>query len=409
MYTLFIYLLRAFYTVAAVFHPKAAALVRGRQNLLRHIREEMAGTTQSVLWVHAASLGEFEQGRPVIEAFRNRWPHWKIVLTFFSPSGYEVRKDYAGADHVFYLPWDTPHQANAFLDCVKPSLVFFIKYEYWQNMMRALATRQTPLLLVSAIFRRSQYWFRWYGASARGRLREVSHFFVQNEESQALLRSIGITACTVSGDTRFDRVSAIVRNAEPVPIAESFKSDEKVWVVGSCWPADWKVLRPFVEAQPHLKFIIAPHEISEAFLREIESGLTRNVMRYSKADIRVSEADVLLIDNIGLLSRLYRYGEYAWVGGAYGKGLHNILEAACYGMPVFFGNRAYQKFREAQELLLRGGAFAVADTDQLEQFYQQVSTPEQFMAACETTRSYVEENVGATDRIIRHCERLLTP
>jgi 3-deoxy-D-manno-octulosonic-acid transferase len=409
LYASFIFLLRFFYRVAAAFHPKARLLVQGRAGLMQRIKTEMAPNTSPVVWVHCASLGEFEQGRPLIEAFKKKLPAIKILLTFFSPSGYEVRKNYPHADFIFYLPWDTPRQARQFIQFTRPVLAVFIKYEFWFFYTRELRKKNIPLISASSIFRSEQPFFHWYGGFFRKLLRNFNHFFVQNESSKALLHSIGIENVTVSGDTRFDRVYDITQKGKAIEIAAKFKGQEKTFVVGSLWPEDLEVLAHFINEHGRtLKFIIAPHEITGSFLNQIEQSLSVKTIRYSQANERVDTYSVLLIDNIGMLSSLYRYGEFAYVGGAFGKGLHNILEAACYGVPIFFGNKNYQKFQEANDLIMRGGAFAIGDYTELKVNYEMmINHPQSFLLACEVTRSYVKDNLGATEKIVSYCQPLL--
>jgi len=393
---------------ASLFNQKARALVSGRKNLLTSVQQALSSNTSPLVWVHCASLGEFEQGRPIIERLQKEFSNYKILLTFFSPSGYEVRKNYPGADYVFYLPFDTPNNARKWVEVTKPSLAIFVKYEFWLNYSEELRKAKVPLISASAIFRDDQVFFRSTGRPFRKILRNFDHFFVQNIPSAKLLQSIGITSVTVAGDTRFDRVYEITSSKEPIPVAEKFKGNDQVMVAGSCWPEDIEVLAPFMN-ETAIKFIIAPHEISESFLAEIERSVLGKTVRFSKAsnEAELENAKVLLIDNIGMLSKLYRYGEFAFVGGAFGKGLHNILEAACYGIPVFFGNKNYQKFAEAQELIMHGGAFEVSDFADLRGKYEMVNMPENFMLACEVTRNYVLNNLGATDKIIQYCRKVL--
>ena len=393
--------------VASISNQKARALVSGRKGLLTIVRDKLASNTQPLIWVHCSSLGEFEQGRPVIERFRKELPQHKILLTFFSPSGYEVRKNYSGADYIFYLPFDTPSNAKKWIEVTKPVLAIFVKYEFWFNYTEALRKANIPLISISAIFRPDQIFFKFYGGFFRRILRNFTHFFVQNESSQKLLENVGLKNVTIAGDTRFDRVHEITSSKQQISIAAKFKSNDRVLVAGSCWPEDMEVLAPFINEAP-LKFIIAPHEISDAFLNEIEKSIEGQTVRYSRAsESDLENAQVLLVDNIGMLSKLYQYGEFAFVGGAFGKGLHNILEAACYGIPVFFGNRNYQRFKEAKELIMLGGAFDIQDYSDLRSKYEMVSTPENFMLACEVTRSYVINNLGATEKIMQFCHNLL--
>lgn len=383
-------------------------MVSGRKNLLTSVQQALASNTSPIVWIHCASLGEFEQGRPIIERLRKEFTTHKILLTFFSPSGYEVRKNYTGADYVFYLPFDTPSNARKWVEVTNPALAIFVKYEFWYNYSEELRMARIPLLSASAIFREDQIFFKNSGSLFRKVLRNFNHFFVQNQASAKLLQGIGITDVTVAGDTRFDRVYEITSSKERIAVAAQFKGNDKVMVAGSCWPEDMEVLAPFITETP-IKFIIAPHEISEAFLTEIEKSIVGKTIRFSRAtnEAELEAAKVLLIDNVGMLSKLYRYGEFAYVGGAFGKGLHNILEAACYGIPVFFGNKSYEKFNEAKELIMHGGAFEVNDFADLRGKYEMVNTPENFMLACEVTRNYVLNNLGATDKIIQYCRNML--
>lgn len=408
LYNISISLLSLLLKAASLFHPKAKAFVTGRRKVLNNIESSLKANKSPVVWIHCASLGEFEQGRPIVEAVKVQYPAHKVVLTFFSPSGFEVRKNFPLADFVFYLPWDTRSNALRFVKAVNPSLAIFIKYEFWFHYSEALKNRDVPLLSVSSIFRSSQIFFRSYGSLHRKILKNFSWFFVQNHESIKLLSTIGITNCSRAGDTRFDRVRKIQKANERIPIVEAFKNDQKVFVIGSSWTEDLDVLIPLIN-ENRLKFIIAPHEVNENSIREIEAALQVQSIRYSKAnDKSLEDVSVLIIDNIGMLSKLYRYGEFAYIGGAFGKGLHNILEAASNGIPILFGNKNYEKFQEAVDLINRGGAFAVADYPDLKAKYEMLNVPESFLLACEVTRQYVDENLGATDKIMEYCKPILT-
>jgi 3-deoxy-D-manno-octulosonic-acid transferase len=404
-------LVRFGYWLASLFNLKARLFINGRKGVFKKLEEQITKNNAPVIWVHCASLGEFEQGRPIIEKLKAAYSSHKILLTFFSPSGYEVRKNYNQADFVFYLPWDTPKNARQFVSLVSPSLVIFIKYEFWFNYSSELKKKNIPLLSVASIFRKEQLFFKSYGGFYRKILSNFQYFFVQNDKSVELLHSIGIKNCAKVGDTRFDRVYEMVQKSEPIPVVAQFKGDEKIMVIGSCWPEDLDVLIPFInEHYYHLKFIIAPHEISSSFIQEIENGINAETIRYSKlATKKIEDCRVLIIDNIGMLGKLYKYGEFAFIGGAFGKGLHNILEAACYGLPIFFGNKNYRKFQEAVDLINRGGAFDISDYRDLKTKYEMVNEPQSFLLACEVTRSYVEENLGATDKVMHHCKKILTP
>ena len=409
LYNFVIRCLQCLFWIASPFNTKAGAFVTGRKGLFQKL-SLFSQDNPSPVWMHCASLGEFEQGRPVLELIRSTFPSTPILLTFFSPSGYEVRKNYPGADGVFYLPLDTPANAKHFIELTRPILAIFVKYEFWFNFSNELHKQNIQSISISCIFRADQVFFKSYGSLFRKILSHFNYLFVQNQESISLLKSIGVTNVSLAGDTRFDRVYQITHQPEEIIIAKDFKDDKKVFVIGSCWPEDLDILAPFInENQGKIKFILAPHEIKEEFLVEIENALQVKTVRYSKAGKNVVEAELLLIDSIGLLARLYRYGEFAFVGGAFGKGLHNILEAACYGVPIFFGNKNYQKFQEAMDLILRGGAFEIGNYPELKAKYEMLNNhPENFLLACEVTRQYVRENLGATKKIMDYCQQLLS-
>lgn len=409
LYNLFILSFGFLSKVAALFNPKAKAFTQGRKNLFKTLAQSVRQNKGPFIWIHCASLGEFEQGRPIIEKLKTEFPQYKILLTFFSPSGYEVQKNYEKADLIFYLPLDSPSNAWRFISITKPVLAIFVKYEFWYHYCHELKNQSVPILSVSSIFREEQLFFKSYGGFFRSILYTFNHFFVQNDESIRLLRSIDIKLCSRVGDTRFDRVYEIVTQGKDIPVAQSFKGSEKVFVIGSCWPEDMDVLIPFINENAHeLKFIIAPHEIKEDFISEIEGALQGICVRYSKVnEATLQNFRVLIIDNIGMLSRLYRYGDFAFVGGAFGKGLHNILEAACYGVPIFFGNRNYQKYEEANQLIKYGGAFEVSDYPDLKAKFELLKVPHNFQLACEVTKQYIKDNLGAADRIMDYCRRML--
>jgi 3-deoxy-D-manno-octulosonic-acid transferase len=395
--------------LASLFNGKARAFADGRSELFQRLEETFSGRTDRTVWIHCASLGEFEQGRPIMESLRSDFPNHKILLTFFSPSGYEVRKNYPGADYVFYFPFDLPKSAKRFINIAKPAAAIFIKYEFWANFYFELRKQNIPIISVSSIFREDQIFFKSYGGFMRSVLQTIGHFFVQNQESARLLEKIGQRNVTVSGDTRFDRVYQITQNQTENTVAKKFKDSKPCWVVGSCWPADMDLLVPFINASKgKQKFILAPHEISEGFLQSIIDSLDLKSVRYSQPGADVAGADVLIVDNVGLLSQLYRYGEYAFVGGGFSKGLHNILEPACFGIPVFFGNKNYKKFREAVGLIQKGGAFAVANIEDLNSIFKRLSSDtENYSKACQASQQYVEENRGATEKIMAYLGRIL--
>ena len=408
LYNFSMYALAGIFKAASLFNPKAKQFVSGRKGLFYELRKKFISGRYSWVWMHCASLGEFEQGRPIIESIKKQFPATKILLTFFSPSGYENRKDYQGADAIFYLPWDTAANAANFIKIVQPSLAIFIKYEFWYHYSNELKKKNIPLISVSCILRPDQVFFKPYGGLFRKILANFNHFFAQNQETVDLLARLNINA-TLAGDTRFDRVYEITQSAKEIDLAKRFKNGQKLFVAGSCWPADMEVLFPLINENPHqLKFILAPHELSESFMRNIENQISAKTVRYSQATENIDDFQVLIIDNIGLLSKLYRYGEFAYVGGAFGDGLHNILEAACYGIPIFFGNKNYKKYQEANDLIMRGGAFEVEDYSDLKTKYHALTNyPENFLLACKVTESYVKENLGATQKVVDYCTPLL--
>ena len=394
IYDLIIHLYGDAISIAALFNPKARKWDAGRKGLFKELSSKFkvqssksaVGTIDdsdknllrtadrrlpTVIWFHCASLGEFEQGRPVIEAFRKAHPGWKILLTFFSPSGYEIRKNYDGADYIFYLPLDTPRNAKKFIRLVRPSIVIFVKYEFWFRFLNVLYKEKIPVYVISAIFRPQQHFFKWYGGWARKQLRKVTRFFVQDEESEKLLRAKGIKQVSISGDTRFDRVAAIAENARSFPLVEKFAGNQPVFLAGSTWPADEELVLEFIETLgDKMKFIIAPHEVHNARIEALKSsvGSQRSavgVLLFSELnEINAQSARVLIVDGIGYLSHLYQYATIAYIGGGFGAGIHNILEAAAFGKPVIFGPK-YEKFREAVDLIEAGGAFSINDSEQL--------------------------------------------
>ncbi len=383
--------------LAALWNPKAKLWVAGRRHIFDDLQQKISHD-RPLAWFHCASLGEFEQGRPVLEAYRLQYPDHRILVTFFSPSGYEVRKNYAGADYIFYLPADTTRNARRFVALVKPHIVFFVKYEYWFNYLRQLHTTGVPVVGVSSIFRPGQRFFRWYGRWQLAALKRFDHFFVQDQQSADLLAKAGITQVTVSGDTRFDRVAEVARQKKSFPLVEQFAAGHQVFIAGSTWPPDETMVRLLIEKNiRNLKFIIAPHEVHEARIQRLVELLPHETVRFSQAtDQNLAEARVLVIDNIGNLSHLYQYADVAYIGGGFGVGIHNILEAATFGLPVLFGPN-YHKFREAVELIGQGGAFSFGDEKEFLAAALPLLTDEpQRKDAARIARQYVESREGAT-------------
>ena len=406
LYSLGLALYALLLRLVAPFNPKAAAWVAGRRGLLPRIAQALAADTAPRLWVHCASLGEFEQGRPLIGGLRQQYPGHKIVLTFFSPSGYEVRKNWAGADYVFYLPLDSADNARAFVQYVQPKLAVFVKYEFWYYYLRELREQHIPAVVVAAIFRPNQVFFKPWGGFFRKILAQLQHIFTQNEESAELLRSIGLTHVRVAGDTRFDTVAATaLAPPRSLPLVEAFVADgAPVLVAGSTWPEDLPALAPLLRKHARaMRYIVAPHEVSEAHLQEVEAAMPGLTVRYSRATpATVAEARLLLIDNVGLLSQLYRFGRFAYIGGAFGAGLHNTLEAAAFGLPVFFGPR-YERFQEAVALVELNCAFPAHSAHELEAAFDRLYYNEDArLKVQDVSLDYVHTHAGATGRILSH-------
>ena len=358
------------------------------------------GEADNVVWIHVASLGDFEQGRPLVDYVKTHYPDYKILLTFFSPAGYEVRKNYPNADYVFYIPVDLPGEVRRFLDVVNPKVVIFVKYEFWLNMLTELRKRNIRTFIASSIFRRNSIFFRPFGGIWRDALKTFETIFVQNEKSKLLLAEIGIENVVVAGDTRFDRVSAIAEQAERVAVVEEFKGEKRLFVAGSTWGADEEVLLPLINENPDVKFVIAPHEMEEArierILREVKGGAVRYT-QLSKGDFE--DKQVLVLDTIGLLSRVYGSAEWAYVGGGFGAGIHNTLEAAVYGLPVAFGTK-YSKFKEACDLIELGVGCSVKNEQDLKAWFAELKSDADYLARLSAlAKLYVGQHRGATEKI----------
>jgi 3-deoxy-D-manno-octulosonic-acid transferase len=421
LYNIFLVLYVAAIRIAALWNPKARLWLEGRRSAVPGFGWGVSGSDKPtpetrhpqphVVWMHCASLGEFEQGRPLLEAIRRNYPNTRIILTFFSPSGYEVVKNYKGVDKVAYLPMDSKRKARAFLDSVQPTLVLWVKYEYWYYFLTELKRRNIPTLLISGIFRKDQPFFKWYGRLHRYMLESFTHFFVQTPASVELLKSIGFTNnITVSGDTRFDRVISIAEAFTPIPEIEKFCGSHTVIVAGSTWIEDEEELDHYANTHPEMRFIIAPHEVHEEHIREIEK-LFKHSVRYSALQNIKPDTNVLIIDNVGMLARLYRYATITYVGGGFGEdGVHNVLEAAVYGKPVIFGPE-YEKYVEAIELVEAGGAFSIENALELEkQLNDLLKDRKLYEGSCAAARNYVYAKKGATTDILHYIQenRLLT-
>lgn len=414
IYNIVIYFVLWGIAIASLFNEKVRKMWHGEREAFKILKQKVDPNAKYI-WFHAASLGEFEQGRPLMERIRKDYPQYKILLTFYSPSGYEVRKNYEGADIICYMPVDTRLNAIRFLRLVRPVMAFFIKYEFWSNFLHILKHRNIPTYSVSSIFREDQVFFKWYGRNYAGVLKCFTRFFVQNEESKRLLEGIGITAVDVVGDTRFDRVLQIKEAAKQLPICEAFRTgvassqsagvphhDFKVFVAGSSWPPDENIFIPFFNEHKDWRLLIAPHVIAEEHLKLILSLIKdKKVVRYTQTTPEeAAEADVLIIDCFGLLSSMYNYGDVAYIGGGFGVGIHNTLEAAVWNMPVIFGPNN-KKFQEAQGLLKSGGGFEINTYEDFSGLMSSLMNDETFLKqAGDKAGAFVAHLAGATDKVL---------
>jgi 3-deoxy-D-manno-octulosonic-acid transferase len=384
----------------SLFNRKAFLWVSGRRGWRKNLADHFSEYDRTI-WIHCASLGEFEQGRPVIERIRESSPGLKILVTFFSPSGYEIRKNWPFADYVCYLPADIPRNAARFVKTVRPVMVILVKYEFWANYISEVSRLKIPLYLVSGIFRPEQHFFKWYGGFFRNLLRKFTYIFVQDKLSCDQLAGIGLTNVSAAGDTRFDRVSQVASTGAPIPAIETFRNGEKLVLAGSSWPQDEEIIARYINKYPgKMKWVFAPHEIGAANIDRLQKLLRVPSVRFSDASPNLAAARVLIIDNIGLLSSAYRYAHIASIGGGFGRGIHNILEAACWGIPVLFGPN-HLKFREAVELKTLGGAFSFTVYDEFESIIEMLAGDEKlYKTSAETAHRYISENRGATERIV---------
>ena len=388
--------------LASFWNKKAKQWITGRKDIFDKIQSQLTDN-QQIIWIHCASLGEFEQGRPLIEKIKTSLPQYKIFLTFYSPSGYEIRKDYSFADYVFYLPADSKNNAKRFLNLVQPQIAIFVKYEFWYHYLHRLHQRKTPTYLISAVFRKDQIFFKSYGGFFKNMLSYFDHIFVQNKISKTLLLQKKINHVSLAGDTRVDRVLQIQKEAKSFGVIESFKGTSDILIGGSTWPPDEDILINWIHAQKDFrwKFIIAPHDINESHLQQIESKLTINNIRFSKANaFNSSAARVMIIDNIGMLSSIYQYGKIAFIGGGFGSGIHNTLEPIAFGLPVIFGEK-YQKFEEANYLVQSGGGFSISNFSDFEKLMKNLEEEKFYKNASSHAKNYVLENQGATDLIFK--------
>ncbi len=385
--------------MAAFFDKKAKLSIEGRKGAFEKLKSQ--NFDGNWVWMHCASLGEFEQGRPLIEKIKAEQSDQKIILTFFSPSGFEIRKNYDGADYVIYLPYDSPSNARQFLDLVKPKKAIFVKYEFWYFYLKGLKNRQIPTYLISAVFRKEQSFFKWYGGFFRNMLSSFTHIFTQDENSVQLLKKIDVENVAAIGDTRVDRVLEIGKSAKPFPKIEAFCAQSHILICGSTWPPDEAILATFINEKlpQNWKVIIAPHDIKTSHIEQIQKRFTVPINTYSNLVIgRKIDAKVLIINNIGMLSSIYQYGRMAYIGGGFGSGIHNTLEPIAFGLPVIFGPK-FQKFTEAVELIRTGGGFSISNQREFEKVFEKMSEKKMFENAVFYAKKYIETNKGATEEI----------
>jgi 3-deoxy-D-manno-octulosonic-acid transferase len=397
LYNIVIQLYFYFISFVSIFNKKAKKWLSGRKKNIQNLNE-------GSIWFHFASLGEFEQGRPVLEKIRALYPDDKIVLTFFSPSGYEIRKNTPLANAVYYLPLDTAKKARHFIDAIKPKFAVFTKYEYWYHFFDEMHKREIPLYIISGIFRPGQIFFKWYGSLHRKILGFVTYFFVQDDASKLLLSGIGINKVKVSGDTRFDRVWQNAQHPQHIPYMAEFNNRQKMFVAGSTWPPDEKLLSALISEHPDWKFVIAPHEIREdkitALVNLLPAQTTARYSQFKSYQEPFTTYQTLIIDNIGMLSSLYQYGDIAYIGGGFGAGIHNTLEAAAFGLPVIFGPN-YSKFIEAKELIQLQAGFSINDEFQLKEVFEKITSDDKlFKSTGERSFNFVKDHIGATDMIL---------
>jgi 3-deoxy-D-manno-octulosonic-acid transferase len=401
LYNIGILIFSALAHLISPFNSRASLWVKGRKKWAEKIAEKIKPGDR-VIWIHCASLGEFEQGRPVIEAIKKDLPQFKVLITFFSPSGYEVRKNYNNADCICYLPADTPGNAAKFINLVKPEFVIFVKYEFWNNYISAIYSNNIPLYLISGIFRPGQHFFKWYGSFFRKMLGKFERIYVQDQQSRELLEDIGIERVSIAGDTRFDRVVQIASIAREIPALEQFRGKEKLFLAGSSWKQDEEIITEYINRFPSvMKWVFAPHEIDESNILRLEKLLKVKYIRYSKFNEAFADSRVLIIDNIGMLSSAYGYAYIAAIGGGFGKGIHNILEPACWGIPVVFGPR-YENFKEAVDLISSGSARSFGTFNEFKEILDLWLSDEKiYTNSARLASDYVKKNTGATEIIIQ--------
>jgi len=408
IYNFAVQLSALFLKLIALFHPKIRLFVDGRKEVMSYLQENIS-QGDSLIWVHTASLGEFEQGLPIIEQLKKNYPAYRILVTFFSPSGYEVKKNTAAAEMVTYLPMDTKKNAKKFLDLVNPKLAIFVKYEIWPNYLRALSQRSIPTLLISALFKDNQVYFKSYGGFMRKALHNFTHIFVQDAKSIELLSSINIKNTAISGDTRFDRVLEILERDNNLAFMEKFKNGAQILVAGSTWPDDEEVLVPYINAsESTLKFVLAPHNIKPEHINKLKSSINKKTILYTELEHKdLSTYEVVIIDTIGLLTKIYSYADISYVGGGFATGLHNTLEPAVYGIPVIIGPN-YKGFKEAEDLVIKGGVLVVKSPKEFHTLAKDLLNNEEYLKRTgDINSTYVSENKGASIQIMTYIRTLL--
>jgi 3-deoxy-D-manno-octulosonic-acid transferase len=409
LYNIFVFVYTLLIRIASGWNAKAAQWLQGRKNVWKEL-EASNFADDSIVWIHTSSAGEFEQAKPVIDALKKNYPSCKIIVSFFSPSGYSIGKNYKQADHITYLPVDTKTNAKRFVEIINPNLAIFVKYDFWYHYLNTVHSKKIPLLLISAVFRKEQSFFKWYGGFYRNMLHFFNAIFVQDKLSWEQLKKYSVENCFVSGDTRFDRVATIAENFFEIEGIEEFVGNSKVLIAGSTWPEDEQLIKDTVDDIQGMKLIIAPHEIHEQHIVQIQKQFPGSVL-YSELKNNLASQKVLIINNVGMLSRLYKYATITYVGGGFTRdGIHNILEAAVYGKPVLFGPN-YKKYREAQELIEKGGAFCVKNNEELKiNIENLLNNPETYHNASTASFDYIRENKGATGKIMSYIQekRLLT-
>ena len=409
IYTICLKIYGIFLSIASLFHSKAKQWVEGRSNIFNQLKITFSKEKSPIIWIHCASLGEFEQGRPLIEKLKANKPHFKILLTFFSPSGYEIRKNYPLADFVFYLPLDSPSHAKKFIELVQPKLVFFVKYEFWYFYLKTLQEQNIPLFLIAGLFRKNQFFFKWYGKWFLPVIKGFHQIFLQDEASFKIAKKFGLNNCLTVGDPRIDRVSTIIKTKNEFPTIKSFKSDKKLMILGSTHLKDEIIFFDFIklikenQLTQHWKFLIAPHEIHQKNINRLKNNTLLSTTIFSNNENN-ENADLLILDTMGQLSATYHHADLVYIGGGFDRGIHNILEPAVYGLPIIFGPN-YHSFKEAKDLTQKGGSFSIKNANGLEKIFNQFQNKDKREATGGINFNYINQNIGATEQIINYLNK----